>query len=168
MGGLPAFCLGACYGSFLNVLIHRLPRDESVISPRSRCPRCGKSIPFYDNIPILSWLVLRARCRFCGEAISPRYPLVEGAMGALALALWSRWPGYPLWVLGSSIAGGLFLAAALIDFQHLIIPDEITLSLFVLGLALAPINPLLSPLLESGAAWIGRLAAGGGGRFSDF
>jgi leader peptidase (prepilin peptidase)/N-methyltransferase len=75
--------LGAIFGSFLNVVVHRLPRHESVVSPPSQCPACGTQIRPYDNIPILSWLALRGHCRGCGAAISIRYPLVEALTAAL-------------------------------------------------------------------------------------
>src|SRR3954469_9202761 len=74
---------GLIVGSFLNVVAYRLPRGESLVSPRSRCPSCEAPIKPYDNIPVLSWLLLRGRCRHCGHAISPRYPVVEAATGAL-------------------------------------------------------------------------------------
>jgi len=76
---LVAFAFGACIGSFLNVCIHRLPAEESVVRPGSRCPSCAAPIAWYDNIPLLSWAWLRARCRACGVTISARYPLVEAA-----------------------------------------------------------------------------------------
>src|SRR5260370_27413 len=80
-----AFALGACIGSFLNVCIHRLPQDESVLRPASRCPRCTTPIAWRDNIPLLSWLLLGARCRACRTPIPARYPLVEAATGGLAV-----------------------------------------------------------------------------------
>src|SRR5262245_65264512 len=84
-----AFCLGASVGSFLNVCIYRIPADESVVRPASRCPGCQTPIAWYDNVPILSWMWLRGRCRRCGVGIASRYPVVEAATGALALlALW--------------------------------------------------------------------------------
>src|SRR5215831_1278010 len=91
-----AFGIGASIGSFLNVCIHRLPAEESVVRPASRCPACRTPIAWYDNVPILSWLLLRARCRRCGVRIAARYPLVEVATGGLALlALWRFRPGAP-------------------------------------------------------------------------
>src|SRR5580693_6850168 len=75
--------LGAVFGSFLNVVVYRLPRHESLITPASHCLRCGTQVKPYDNVPILSWLLLRGHCRSCGEAISPRYPLVEAMTAAL-------------------------------------------------------------------------------------
>jgi leader peptidase (prepilin peptidase)/N-methyltransferase len=117
--------LGLIVGSFLNVVAHRLPRGESVNRPRSRCPGCGEPIKPYDNIPVLSWLLLRGRCRNCGEPISPRYPLVELTTGLLWAAV----------VLArddaGSIALGLILVTALvpivlIDLEHRLIPNLIT------------------------------------------
>ena len=85
-----AACLGAVVGSFLNVVIARLPRGESVVRPRSRCPRCGAAIAWYDNVPVLSWILLRARCRACRAPISWRYPLVEALAAGAALAAFFR------------------------------------------------------------------------------
>src|SRR2546429_9161136 len=82
---LVVFALGACVGSFLNVCIHRLPADESIVRPGSRCPRCATPIAWYDNLPLVSWAWLGARCRACRARIPARYPLVEGATGGLAL-----------------------------------------------------------------------------------
>src|SRR5512147_1815789 len=93
---LLAGLVGLAVGSFLNVVITRLPRGEAMVAGRSRCPRCGAAIPWHDNVPLLSYLLLKGRCRFCGEPISWRYPAVELAGGLLALALWHRFPGSPL------------------------------------------------------------------------
>src|SRR6267378_1116509 len=81
------FCFGAIVGSFLNVVIARVPEGKSVVRPGSRCPKCGAAIAWYDNIPLLSWILLRARCRRCGLPISARYPLVELLAGILAVAV---------------------------------------------------------------------------------
>lgn len=116
---------GLLVGSFLNVVAWRLPRGESVVSPGSRCPACGEGVRAYDNVPVLSWLLLRGRCRHCGSPISPRYPLVELATGLLWAAV----------VLArddvGSIALGLILVTALvpivlIDLEHRLIPNLIT------------------------------------------
>lgn len=81
-----AFVAGCMVGSFLNVVVHRVPKGETVVFGRSHCPSCGAMIRAYDNVPVISWLLLRGRCRDCGAAISPRYPLVEAACGCLAAA----------------------------------------------------------------------------------
>src|SRR5258705_4095046 len=91
-----AFVVGACIGSFLNVCIYRLPADESVVHPRSRCPRCGTTIAWYDNLPLVSWALLRARCRGCSTPISVRYPLVEALTGGLAILALARFGPAPL------------------------------------------------------------------------
>jgi leader peptidase (prepilin peptidase)/N-methyltransferase len=130
------FAVGAMVGSFLNVCIHRIPADESVVHPRSRCPKCETPIAWYDNIPIVSWLVLRARCRRCGQPIAVRYPMVEAAAGALAvLALVHLGPTV------QGLAAFVFTAALLlitfIDLDHLFIPDEVSLPGIALGLLVA-------------------------------
>ena len=77
------FAMGACVGSFLNVVVWRLPRGESIVRPPSHCPKCGKQLKWYDNLPVIGWLKLRGKCRFCGQPISPRYPIVEATTGLL-------------------------------------------------------------------------------------
>jgi leader peptidase (prepilin peptidase) / N-methyltransferase len=128
-----AFVLGLVIGSFLNVVAYRLPRGESLAHPPSRCPNCGAPVRPYDNIPVVSWLVLRGRCRNCGHPISARYPLVELATGLLFAAV----------VLAKDdaidIALGLLLVTALvpivlIDFEHRLIPNRITLPAAIAGL----------------------------------
>jgi leader peptidase (prepilin peptidase)/N-methyltransferase len=100
-------------------------------------------LAFYDNVPIVSWLWLRGRCRRCSGSISARYPLVESATAVLFAALWSRWPKSPLWMGAVCAAAGLFIAVACIDAEHRIIPDEISLALLLLGLLVSPVNPFL-------------------------
>jgi leader peptidase (prepilin peptidase) / N-methyltransferase len=141
------FAFGLIVGSFLNVCIVRLPRGGSVVTPPSHCPRCKSGIKFYDNIPLISFLFLRGKCRNCGEPISWRYPLVE-----LMNALCYVWIVSEFW-----IGGEAFLMMALcsslivitvIDYDHLIIPDRITLPGMLVGLTLAPffMSPLGDPL----------------------
>ncbi len=139
-----AFVYGAVYGSFLNVVVHRLPREESLARPRSRCPRCLAPIAWHDNVPILSWLALGGRCRRCRVLISVRYPLVEAAAGVLAAALQWRWPQSPAWGGAAALAAGALLAVALIDWDTFLIPDELSLGLLAAGLLAAPLNPYLA------------------------
>ena len=142
-----AFLVGLALGSFLNVVITRLPQGEQVWAGRSRCPQCRASLPWRDNLPLLSFLLLRGRCRFCGHRISWRYPAVELAGGLLALGLWSKFPaGYLLLVYGPFSAALVVLTA--LDLEHRWLPDVITFPGVALGLILALIFPHL-PFLEA-------------------
>ena len=136
-----AFVYGAIYGSFLNVVVWRLPREESLVRPRSRCPHCRRPIAWHDNVPVLSWLILRGRCRHCRKSISIRYPLVEASAGFLAAGLARRWPQSSAWVVGASLAAGALLAVALIDWDTFIIPDELSLGLAAAGPFFSAVNP---------------------------
>jgi len=141
--------LGLCVGSFLNVVVWRLPRGESLNHPGSHCPKCGHVIRAWENIPLVSWLLLRARCSQCGLPISARYPLVEAANGLLWLVLWLRlWSsGLPLthapaWLFLASA----LLAVALIDIDHFLIPDKINLLGGGVALGLALVFPEIHAL----------------------
>ncbi len=146
---------GVAIGSFLNVCVYRLPRGESIVSPPSRCPSCGQGLRWFDNVPVWSWIRLGGRCRTCRATISPVYPFVEAVTGTLFLLQYWQLGWQPL--LGIRL---LFVAAMIvlfvIDLQHRILPDVITLPGIVIGLA-------ASMFLEPGwqAALIG-VAAGGG------
>jgi leader peptidase (prepilin peptidase)/N-methyltransferase len=131
-----AASLGACLGSFGNVLIHRLPRDEQVVRGRSRCPHCRATIAWYDNLPLVSWLALRGRCRACRGAIAWRYPLVELASAVLA-AVCVLVAGVSLTALSALVFLELLLLIALIDWEHMIIPHSLTVAGLCCGLALA-------------------------------
>ena len=121
------FAFGCIVGSFLNVCIYRMPLDLSVVSPPSHCPHCKYSIPFYLNVPLLTWLSLRGKCKNCGAPISPRYFAVELLTGVAFLACWLAFGAASPW---NAVVFCLFLAglitATFIDFEHFIIPDEIT------------------------------------------
>jgi len=126
--------VGAVVGSFLNVVIARLPAGESLVRPRSRCPHCHTTIRWYDNIPVVSWLVLRARCRHCGAPISARYPLVELLMAALALAVYARLG--PTWLLLEWLPlVAAMLAVTFLDIDHWWVPDVITFPAMAWALA---------------------------------
>ena len=120
-------------GSFLNVVIGRLPAGESVVWPGSRCPKCRAPLAFYDNVPLLSWLLLRGRCRHCRAPISPRYPAVELLTGLLFLACFARFGASWALVRGLLMVGFL-IPLAFIDLQHWILPFQLTLPGAVLGL----------------------------------
>src|SRR6476659_6589503 len=128
-----AFVLGAAIGSFLNVCIYRLPRALSVNEPRrSFCPSCKKPIPWQQNLPLLSWLLLRGKCTNCGSRIAFRYFAVELLTALLFLAVWLVFP-WPI-ILVYWVFVSLLLVATFIDFEHFIIPDEITIGGTVAGL----------------------------------
>lgn len=130
--------LGAAIGSFINVLVARLPVGESPVRPRSSCPACGAMIAWYDNLPIVSWLVLRGRCRRCGSRISLEYPLVEAGTALIWVGV--AWLYGPSWTaLQGAVLLSIVLAIALIDARHYLIPDPLSLGGLVAGLALAPL-----------------------------
>ena len=133
--------MGLLVGSFLNVVAWRLPRGESLVHPRSRCPGCGTPIKPYDNVPVLSWLVLRGRCRTCGTPISPRYPLVEAATGALYVAVVLGRDGALETVLGLLLVTAL-VPITLIDLERRLIPNAITLPASVAALVAAVVLDL--------------------------
>jgi leader peptidase (prepilin peptidase)/N-methyltransferase len=162
------FFLGTCIGSFLNVCIYRIPRELSTVTPRSHCPHCNKLIPWYLNIPILSYIMLLGKCRFCGKHITCRYVLVELLTGVLfllialkfqipsadvpfflvAVADWKLIPIY--WLVVSGLILGTF-----VDFEHLIIPDRVTLGGIAAGLLLSAIVPSIHLLPhELHGSWI--------------
>jgi len=138
-----AFVLGAMVGSFLNVCIVRLPEGESIITPRSHCPGCKTLIPFYDNIPLISYLALRGRCRFCNETISPRYFVVELLMASLTVALWYRFGLGPVFIVNFIFVAAL-IVISFIDLDVRIVPDVISLPGVGLGLVWSIVSSLLS------------------------
>ena len=147
------FALGTCVGSFLNVVIYRLPRGESIVFPSSHCPRCGRAIRWYDNIPILSYLLLRARCRFCKGAISPRYPVVELLTAVLVGGLYvcyfvlelrdgvgSFGAAWPMFVAHAALLCGL-LASSVVDIQLFIVPLPVMWVCAGVGIVAATFRP---------------------------
>jgi leader peptidase (prepilin peptidase)/N-methyltransferase len=130
--------LGLIVGSFLNVVIYRVPRGESIVTPGSHCPHCDVAIRPLDNIPVLSYLYLRGRCRGCGSAISPRYPAVEFFTGCVFATIALRFGPVPETLMWMAFAAAL-IAAAAIDIDHQIIPDSISLGGLLVGLVLVPL-----------------------------
>ncbi len=146
---LAIFALGLAFGSFLNVCIYRLPRGISAIFPRSACPKCEHQIAFYDNIPVLSWLILRGRCRSCKTSISARYLAIELLTGTLFLACYTHF-GLSLAMVKCSTLGFLLLGLIFTDAETQLLPDALTLPGIALGLGFSifvPVNDLLSDLL---------------------
>jgi len=129
------FLLGTIVGSFTNVLIWRIPRGESIVFPGSHCPKCGAKIKFYDNIPIISYIVLGGKCRNCGAKISPRYPFVEAFVGIAYLLTYLLYPADAyIPIIRMVLILPIFLAISWIDIEHLLIPDELTISVAVVGI----------------------------------
>ena len=143
------FLFGLCFGSFLNVCIYRLPLGLSVVSPRSACPGCKSPIAFYDNLPVLSWLILRGRCRHCKTKISPRYLLIELLTGLLFLACYWYF-GLTLSTLKYCVFAFLLLGLIFTDAETKLLPDKLTLPGLAIGLVfslLVPVNDLAAQFL---------------------
>jgi len=136
------FLIGISIGSFLNVCIYRMGKEESVVRPASHCPQCKKPIRPKDNIPLLSYLLLRCRCRDCGTKISSRYFFIELLTGVVFLVMYRSFGMTPLFFIYSAFASGL-IVATFVDFDFRIIPDEISLGGIVVGLVVSFIYPLL-------------------------
>lgn len=162
------FILGLCVGSFLNVVIARVPEGRSIVSPRSACPRCGASIMWFDNVPLISYALLRARCRRCGATISPRYPIVELVTGLLfVLAGWER--GLAPDLVAALVLLATLVAITAIDLDRQLIPDVISLPGIAVGLLLSVItgqpgwlDSLLGVLLGGGIFLLIIVASRGG------
>jgi leader peptidase (prepilin peptidase)/N-methyltransferase len=140
---LMAFILGAVIGSFLNVCIYRIPMEESVIYPSSHCPECGEKIKWYDNIPIISYLILRGKCRNCGKKISVQYPLIELLTGILTAGV--------IWKYGISFVSLYFLiltyvlvVVSTIDLKTMLVPEKFCYFAMVAGILLSPFIPVIS------------------------
>lgn len=156
--GIYAAVLGLIVGSYLNVVIYRVPRGISTVLPRSRCPGCGNPIRPADNVPVLSYLLLRGRCRTCGTPIHWRYPAIEAATGLLFVACFLRFGPTPD-ALAAAVFACVMVALAAIDVEHLLLPDRITLPGAALGIA-------IQPLLGYGQGWATLPGWLGGGRLA--
>lgn len=153
------FVLGAIFGSFANVIIYRLPREESIVKPGSHCYSCKKPVKWYDNIPIFSWFILRGKCRNCKAPFSIRYPIVE-LITAVLFALSYHYAGLSWTLLEHLIFVFGLVVCTFIDLDHMILPDEFTLSGIVIGLVGAALNPqrefldaLFGMLMGGGFLW---------------
>lgn len=151
------FCFGCIVGSFLNVVIHRMPLGESVVTPPSHCPHCKYSIPWYLNVPLVTWLWLRGRCRNCGAPISIRYFLVELLTGTTFLGCWLVFghESVLMTLVYCLVLAGL-IAATFIDIEHIIIPDEITIG----GMLAGVVCSLIVPRLHGQSTMVGGLVQG--------
>jgi leader peptidase (prepilin peptidase) / N-methyltransferase len=150
--------LGFFLGSFMNVCIYRLPRKLSPVRPRSGCPKCGHMLAWYENVPVLSYLFLRGKCRSCGTRISPMYPIIESITGAMFLAGY-LWYGPSALLIVRLLFGCAMIVLFVIDLQHKILPNVITLPGIVVGLLLSEV---------AGPGWLASLiglAVGAGSLF---
>ncbi len=141
-----AFIFGAMIGSFLNVVIYRVPKNESIVSPPSHCA-CGQPIRWYDNLPILSWFILRGRARCCGARYSFRYPAIEALTGATFLVCWLMHP--PLVAIAGCLLLAMLIPATFVDLDHMIIPDGITIGGTVVGVMVSFLIPALHGATDS-------------------
>jgi leader peptidase (prepilin peptidase)/N-methyltransferase len=141
-----AFFIGLCVGSFLNVCVARWPLELSVVRPRSRCPHCGHQLSWFENIPVVSWLALRARCRCCDEAISPIYPVGEIAIGLLWAFCAARY-GATFTAIRLAVFLTILTGVALTDLRHYLIPDGFTISGLLWTLAAAMVAPFAGETL---------------------
>ena len=154
--GFFALLLGLALGSFINVCVYRIPLKKSIVSPPSSCPQCGKEIRFYDNIPIISYIILLGKCRNCGHHISWQYPAVELLTGVLSMGLFIKY-GFTFQYFLYFLFSASLLTVSFIDIRHQIIPDVISLSGIILG--------LLASFIPGNLNWLESLAgiiAGGG------
>lgn len=152
------FIIGACIGSFLNVCIYRIPREQSIIWPGSRCPICGAPIRWFDNIPVISWFMLKGKCRDCKNAISFRYPLVEFITAFLFVASWYFLP--PVQAIVAVVFASSLIVATFIDLDFLIIPDRITIGGFIFSIVLSFFLPEIHGQLASDLFLVNSIRSG--------
>ena len=142
LGSILAITIGLIVGSFLNVCIYRLPAGQSVVTPASRCPRCGAAVRPWQNVPVVSWLILRARCASCGAPISWRYPAIEALSAATVFVLWRAFGPSASFAIATVFAW-MMIVLFFTDYDHQLLPDAVTLPGFGIGLALAWWSPFL-------------------------
>ena len=165
IGKIIVFIFGSIVGSFLNVCIHRMPKSESIVWPRSHCPKCQKRIPGYDNIPFLSFILLKGKCRFCREKISWRYPFVELLTAVLMLTLFNRFGlGYTFFLYMVMLWG--LIIATFVDIGHRIIPDEVSVGGMIVGFIMVSVTgfafgPVKFSFIPMWGSFKGAIAGGG-------
>ncbi len=150
------FLFGLLIGSFLNVCICRIPDDVSVVTPRSRCPKCNNLITWYDNIPVLSYVILGAKCRYCSKKISIQYPIIELVFALMCVHIFidlgtQHWQMYGVVYYG--IFSGCLLVATVIDLKHYIIPDEVN----IVGVVVGVLGAVVFPQMVGAVDWLGGL-----------
>ena len=139
---LIVFILGACIGSFLNVIIYRTEKEISIINPPSFCPKCKKEIAWYDNIPIISYLILGGRCRNCLAKIDIQYPIVEFLSGFITLIFYMKWKNNPAWLLASLLISYLLIVVSVVDFKTMMLSDLFSYLIALIGVVSSFSNPL--------------------------
>ena len=155
------FIYGLLIGSFLNVLIYRIPKNENIAFPSSHCPRCGKKLKWYDNIPLISYIILKGSCRYCDEKISLQYPLVEFLNGILHLILF-RYFGLSMDFIFYALMASVLIAIGFIDLKEMIIPDSLVISILVLSIVHKALNYFIYDIrLNILDSILGLLIAGG-------
>lgn len=155
------FIYGLIIGSFLNVCIYRIPREESIAWPGSHCPACGHSLKWYDNIPLVSYLLLKGKCRYCKGKISARYPLVESLNAFIYITMYLKF-GFGVDFIFYSLMSSVLLAIVFIDLKEMIIPDSLVLCILVLSIVQKAINYFLYGISPDLIGSILGLLAGGG------
>ncbi|MEA3306550.1 MAG: prepilin peptidase, partial [Elusimicrobiota bacterium] len=136
--------LGLMIGSFLNVCIYRVPKELSIIKPRSLCPKCSKALKFYDNIPVLSFIILGGKCRNCKYPISWRYPIIELITSIITALMFFKWNSNPFWLTATLISSYIFIVIAIIDFETMLIADIFSYAIGFIGLSFSFFNPYFS------------------------
>ncbi|MCK4936811.1 MAG: prepilin peptidase, partial [Elusimicrobiales bacterium] len=151
--------MGLMIGSFLNVCIYRVPKRLSIIKPRSLCPKCSKALKFYDNIPLLSYIILGGKCRNCKNPISLRYPIVELITAIITALMFFQWGSNPLWLAAVLISSYIFIVIAIIDFETMMIADIFSYAIGFIGLSFSFFNPYFfgAPFQKLAQAAIGAL-----------
>jgi len=155
------FIYGLLIGSFLNVLIYRIPREENIAFPSSHCTRCNSKLKWYDNIPLISYILLRGSCRYCGQKISLQYPLIELSNGIVYLILVNHF-GLGLDLVFYALIGSLLIGITMIDLKEMIIPDSLVISILVLSIVHKLVNYFIYDLSPNILGSIGGLILAGG------